>query len=106
MNRKKSNNPGGSDYNGPEISVLINSAYFFLTHVFVLKVSNTFRLMVVRGGERLVANEVYTTLKGARIAYKRMFGKFAYRSEVESEWTPFYVPDGRWLREKLKLSAG
>jgi hypothetical protein len=80
------------------ITALINSVYFSLDYTLIVKEGNGFRLLVIHNNKKLV-DKIYTTLKGARIAFHRAFKKFGYKADIETDWTKFYNPDTMWLEE-------
>jgi hypothetical protein len=101
---KKFHNPNGGGYDGPEISRLANSHFYFIHCVFLQVVKAGYRLYVGTD-KRVIQDEIYTTLRGARIAFARHYIRYAPLSRYRAEWTPFYAPDRRWLSDKLKLSG-
>ncbi len=82
------------------VSLLLNSVYFFLHYVLIVKEGEIFRLLVIKNGEKLV-DKKYRTIKGARIAFHRSYKKQGYKDNIETEWTYFYNPDITWLEELL-----
>lgn len=87
------------------ISLLINSVYYFIESVFIAETSAGFRLSATHHGATL-ADEMYKTLKGARIAFAKRFAYKAWQEGVKPQWTPFYPPEKDWLKEKLQHPAG
>ncbi|MCP5104732.1 MAG: hypothetical protein GY950_15210, partial [bacterium] len=56
-----------------KISLLINSIYYFIESVFIMELREGYRLLVLHRG-RVLADEIYKTVKGARIAFVKMYG--------------------------------
>jgi hypothetical protein len=84
------------------MSVLLSALYFFLSTVIVIKSNNQYRLVVIHG-KHLLVDVTYSTLRGARIAFQRLFGYKRIESEEnKDEWSHFYPPDEKWLEEQLK----
>jgi hypothetical protein len=83
------------------ISMLINSVYYFIECVFILDFHDHYRLVALHGGKVLIdAN--YETIRGARIAFSKLYGDKAWSKEVKAKWSRFYDPDACWLEEKTK----
>jgi hypothetical protein len=82
------------------ITVLENSIYYFLECVFIIIEEDRFRLVVAHQNQ-LLLNCVYNTLRGAKIAFSRMFLEKAWREDIKAEWTHPYPPELKWLKKKL-----
>jgi len=85
-----------------EISVLINSIYYFLSHVFILHIDGKYRLVVLLNN-RLLCDRVYNTGKGAKIAFTKLYQEKAWDENVKATWTIFYPPNKPWLDKKVKI---
>lgn len=83
------------------ISLLINSIYYYIESVFIMAVKEGYRLVVIHQG-RLLTDEIYKTARGARIAFLKRFGDKAWRDGVKAEWSRFYPPESRWLGDKFQ----
>jgi hypothetical protein len=83
------------------ISLLINSVYFFIGCVFIVDLHDHYRLVAVHNG-RLLTDASYETLRGARIAFSKLYRNKAWKEGIKAQWSPFYDPDIRWLEEKTK----
>lgn len=84
------------------ITRLINSTYYSIRTCFILKTINTaefYRLLVIH--DNVLADRNYPTLRGAKIAFKNQFKKFAWREDIAAEWSHFYPPDRDWLDKML-----
>ena len=84
-----------------EISVLINSIFFFFSCVFILKTDGKHRLIVLRNNI-LLYEGVYKSITGAKIAFSRLYQDKAWK-KLKAQWTHFYPPEGSWLDEKLQI---
>ncbi len=78
-----------------QISVLENSAQFFLDIVFIQIGHGNFRL-VISHNMQMQTYSSYPTIKGARIAFKKLYGDRAWDKRVKSQWSHFYTPDPVW----------
>jgi hypothetical protein len=83
----------------PMISMLINSVYYFIQCVFILQAKNKFRLVALHDN-KVLYDQYYTTVKGCRIAFDKLFKDKAWLEEIKAEWSHFYDPDQKWLAEK------
>jgi hypothetical protein len=85
----------------PEVTVLINAVYFFLSDVMIFKEEGWFHLIVLRRGDALLDKQ-FKSLRGARIAFKKMFRRSFCTSIIKPicEWTPFYTPEEKWFKKK------
>jgi hypothetical protein len=83
-----------------KISLLINSAYYFIECVFILHLYDYYRLVVLHKGI-VLTDAHYKTIKGAKIAFSKRYKKKAWSDEIKAEWSCFYDPDARWLKERV-----
>ena len=74
------------------ISLLINSVYFFIESVFILETENGFRLIAIHQN-KVLTDETYKTVKGAKIAFLKLFAYKAWEEGVKPQWTSFYPPE-------------
>jgi hypothetical protein len=87
--------------NDEEISLLLNSVYFLLENALIVSKDNQYRLLV-RHKEKVLVDEWYSTLRGARIAFARRFSqKFFDKENGSAQWSPLYQPEKRWLDSRL-----
>ena len=82
------------------ISLLINSVYYFIECVFILSLCDGYRLVALHNG-RVLTDASYESLKGARIAFTKLYSDKAWRRGTKAQWSHFYDPDLRWLEEKI-----
>jgi hypothetical protein len=74
-----------------EISLLINSAYYFIECVYISRLDDGFRLIALHQGTVLM-DAIYETARGARIAFSRLYKNRTWKEGVKAEWTNFYSP--------------
>ncbi len=87
-----------------KISLLINSIYYFLDSVFIMKdPEDDFYKLVVIHDDQMLTFEDYKTAKGARIGFVRLHGRKACKADVRAQWSVFYPPETPWLRDKLNV---
>ena len=63
---------GYVEKNPLKISLLTNSIYYFIECVFILDLHDHYRLVVLHLG-RVLTDASYETLRGARIAFSKMY---------------------------------
>ena len=85
--------------NDVTISMLINSIYYFIECVFILRSKNKYRLVVLQHS-RVLLDTNYLTEKGCKIAFGKIFKARAWDERVTPLWSHFYDPDKDWLEEK------
>jgi hypothetical protein len=90
-------NPSGAT----EICVLTNSIFYFINSVFIIWTNNHYQLVANHKGKLLI-NRRYRSLRGAKIAFSKLFGHRGWKEDLAANWSVFYKPDARWLREKSK----
>jgi hypothetical protein len=86
----------------PLISKLVNSVYYFIEDAFVVQDGGDYRLIVCHHGQ-VLADQLYTSLRGAKIAFSKLFQTKAYVFDAKPEWSHLYPPEKDWLDEKLKI---
>ncbi|MCK5057071.1 MAG: hypothetical protein KAT34_10475 [Candidatus Aminicenantes bacterium] len=108
-------NRGGAEYNPApgisrtgdsldrrEICMLLNDVDYFLNRVFIITERIGCRLFVIHSGH-VKTNRFYDELRGAKIAFARMYNRKSRRKGVKAEWTHLYKPYSGWLDEKIKM---
>ena len=83
-----------------EISLLVNSLCYFLEIVFIPGVKEGYRLVVIRE-RKLLTDKIYKTIKDAREAFLKRYGKYAWRDSVKPYWSLFCPPIKGWLDKNL-----
>jgi hypothetical protein len=61
-----------------------------------------YTLAVIHSGKALTI-KTYKTVKGARLAFAKLYGYKARREGVKPEWSVWYPPEHDWLDEKLDV---
>lgn len=84
-----------------EICVLINSIFYFIGSVFIINNSGDYRLVANHNGKILI-DKPYKTLRGAKIAFSKLFGHRGWKEDLKAEWSIFYKPDAQWLNKRCK----
>lgn len=79
-----------------EICTLINSNYYFVGNVFIANIKNRYRLVAKHNGT-LLFDEIYPTLRGAKIAFSKLFGSRSWREDVKAQWSDFYKAEDYWV---------
>ncbi len=87
-----------------KVSILSNAVYYFFQRVFIVTENDSYRLVAIHNGE-LLADEMYKTPKGAKIAFLKLYWYRAWQEGVKPQWTHFYTPDNDWLDEITSESA-
>ncbi len=103
--KSKNNDRKVKKKNRVYISVLKNSALYFIDSVLLIAVKGKYRLVVIHD-KTVLWNKVYHTIRGARIAYQKVFKKKSFQERIKADWCPFYPPEPDWLKEKLLLLQG
>ncbi|MCP5047623.1 MAG: hypothetical protein GY940_10655 [bacterium] len=83
------------------ITILMNTVYYYLDSVFIVIAEDHCRLLALHN-RKLVVDECYETLRGAKIAFYRMYKEKACVSGLKPEWSVGYVPEKEWLDERLE----
>lgn len=82
-----------------KICVLINSAFYFINWVFIVKRNVSYRLIVNHNG-KLLMDKDYRTLRGAKIAFSKLFKHRNWEKNVKAEWSRLFEPESQWLKKK------
>jgi hypothetical protein len=85
-----------------KISRLINSIYYFIESVFIIAEKQGYRLVAIHQG-KLLTDQTYKTVKGARIAFLKMWSYKAWKEGVKAKWSHFYPPDPKWLEKNIQV---
>lgn len=79
---------------------MINSVFYFLKFVFILKEGNHYRLVAIEDRNKIIDLN-YKTLKGAKIAcIKRLRNRFN-NNGMKPVWSFLYPADEKWIEDKL-----
>lgn len=79
-----------------KISMLTNAYKYFLEHVFIIAYEKSYRLLIIHKWQ-LVEDRDYKTLRGAKIAFTRLFGDQRWKEYDEPEWSRFYNPGEQYF---------
>jgi hypothetical protein len=82
-----------------KICALINSAFYFINWVFIVRGDMSYRLIVNHNG-KLLMDKDYRTLRGAKIAFSRLFKHRNWGKNVKAKWSRFFEPEDQWLKAK------
>ena len=84
-----------------QVTVLLNAVYYYLDSVFVVIAEDHCRLLAVHN-QKLVVDDCYETLRGAKIAFYRMYKEKACVNGLKPEWSVGYSPEKEWLNKRLE----
>ncbi len=90
---------GKIDGKSQKISILINSVYYFFDCVFIVQSVSDYRLIIYHNGG-FFFDKTFRTLRGARIAFTKLFQERCWEKNKKSEWSFFYEPGECWLKER------
>jgi hypothetical protein len=79
--------------------LLINPAYYFLECVYILFKKGYYRLIVLHNG-RVLTYRNYRTLRGAKIAFQKIYKHKAWKEGVKANWTHPYPGNNDLEEEK------
>ncbi len=85
-----------------EISLLSNAIYWFLEAVYIIKLPPAagYRLVVFHHGN-IFYDECYETIRGAKIAFSKVYSYKAWKEGVKPNWSHLYDPDTGWLDDRF-----
>lgn len=84
----------------PLVSTLVNSVLYFLDSAVIIREADDYRLVVFHN-KQVLADQSYETLRGAKIAFSKLFQYKAFLNS-KAEWSHLYPPEQEWLDDKLK----
>lgn len=87
-----------------KVSYLQNSIYYFLQGVSIIQQDSGYRLLVLHQG-KLLDDNTYKTVKGARIGFSKRYKYKLWDQGVEPKWSPFYTPEERVLKANVERSV-
>jgi len=88
-----------------EIYLLVNAIHYFLDFVLIVKEPAGYRLVVTR--EKKVLTDLrFQNLRGARIAFVKLYKKRGCTSETKAQWSHAYSPEAKWLEQRLGPASG
>ncbi len=84
--------------NSERICTLINSIFYFVGNVTITDNNGIYRLLAKHNGRTLIDKD-FRTLRGAKIAFSKLFGCRSWRDDVKAEWSTFYIKDKDWVQK-------
>jgi hypothetical protein len=84
--------------------ILINPAYYFLECVYILYKKGYYRLVVLHNS-RVLTYRNYRTLRGAKIAFQKIYKNKSWKEGVKANWIPPYPDNCDLLKEKDAIAA-
>jgi hypothetical protein len=85
-----------------KISRLLNSIQFYLECAFIIHEEKGCCLIILHNGKVLMDTH-YNTLRGAKIAFTKFFGRRAWQEDVKPSWSHAYHPDEAWMCEHFEV---
>lgn len=84
-----------------EICVLINSIFYFVSSVIILNNNGHYRL-VAKHNRKILIDKIFNSLRGAKIAFSKLFNHRCWQEDLKAEWSVFYKPDAQWLKKRCE----
>jgi hypothetical protein len=84
--------------------LLINPAYYFLECVYILYKQGYYRLIVLHNS-RVLTYKNYRTLRGAKIAFQKIYKNKAWKEGVKARWIPPYPDNDDTIKDKDAITA-
>jgi hypothetical protein len=85
-----------------KISRLLNSIQFYLECSFIVFLDKGYRLVIIHSG-RVLMDAHYNTLRGAKIAFTKYFGRRAWQEDIKPNWSHAYQPDQSWIEKYFSI---
>ena len=85
-----------------KISRLLNSIQFYLECAFIVHEDKGCHLIILHNGKVLMDTH-YNTLRGAKIAFTKYFGRRAWLEELKPLWSHAYHPDDIWMKQHVDV---
>jgi hypothetical protein len=82
------------------VSTLVNSVLYFLDSAVIILEAKHYRLVVCHN-KQVLTDQGYETLRGAKIAFSKLFQYKAFLNS-KAEWSHLYPPEQEWLDNKLE----
>jgi hypothetical protein len=82
-----------------KIAVLKNSYKYFIEHALIISDGYYYRLLVIHEW-KLLTDQCYKSLKGAKIAFLRFYKHRCWKAGEEPEWSDFYDPGVESLNQR------
>jgi hypothetical protein len=84
------------------ISLLVNSPYYYMGCVFIVEMENQCRLVAIHNN-RLMIDQCFPTMRGAKISFARLFRSNSWQKTMKPNWSNLYQPDIDWLSDKWEI---
>jgi transcriptional regulator with XRE-family HTH domain len=81
------------------ISRLINSIFYFIDFVYIIKLTNKYRLVALHK-QRILCDCYFLSFEECKIAFDRLFKEKTWKEGVKADWSHFYPPEKEWLAKK------
>jgi hypothetical protein len=94
----KKQKPGTQTEEKIFITILTNSIYYFIQCVYIMKLKDSYRLIAIHQRHTL-CDQAYPTLRGAQIAFGRLFHRKTWAEQIKPNWSLFYSPDPQWYKK-------
>ena len=94
--------PGEYD-TGYKIEVLENSVFYFLQSVFLIIQEKSVQLVVIHRN-RLVSYDTYATIRGAKIAFTKLYNRKCWK-DIQPQWTNRYPPLSEWMFKRMGIAG-
>jgi transcriptional regulator with XRE-family HTH domain len=78
------------------ISRLINSIFYFIDFVYIIKLTNKYRLVALHK-QRVLCDCYFLSFEECKIAFDKLFKEKTWEERVKADWSHFYPPDQNWL---------
>jgi hypothetical protein len=86
-----------------KVAMLINSIFYFIQYGLIVNMpgDSNYRLLVIQNGQ-ILTDEYYESVRGAKIAFSRMYYHRSWKEGVKPSWSHFYHPDSTWFETRIK----
>jgi hypothetical protein len=90
---------------GKRVSFLMNPGLFALDYAFILDIKTGCRLIVHDLNEKILFDDIYKNVGGAKMAFRIMYGHKPGSNMHEPVWGPFSQPVESWLKKTDRFIA-
>ena len=73
-------------------SILSNRNWFFLHHAMIFREEEHYRLFVCHNG-KVLTDKMFSSLRGARIAFSKLYGEKCFNKDAKARWSVFFDGD-------------
>ncbi len=85
----------------PKIMSLLNACYYYFDKVLIIEEKNNYSL-VVSSQSRVYVDQPYESIRGAKIAFSRMYRGKTWDDRVNPRWSEPYVAEAWWLEDRKR----